>query len=161
MLEYGLDGLYGRLRRELRRVVELEVAVDLVGRDVMQPLAVTAHRLEHLVGADQVGVHERERRLQRVVVVRLGGEVHDRIDPRDRAVDRLLVADVGLHQADPLEPVDVAAVAGVGQQVVDDDLPVGTLALYVTHEIRADEACATRDQQLHADTAAARYCSSP
>ena len=149
MLEYGLDGLYGVSGRELRGVVELEVAVDLVGGDVVQALVVAADRLEHLVGADQVGLHERPRRVQRVVVVGLGGEVHDGVAAGHGGVDRLLVADVGLRQRHALEALDVAAVAGVGQQVVDDDLPVGPLAVDVADEVRADEAGAAGDQQLH------------
>ena len=80
-------------------IVELEVAVDLVGGDVVQALAVAAHGLEHLVGADQVGLHERPRRVQRVVVVGLGGEVHDGVAVGDGGVDPLLVADVGLRPA--------------------------------------------------------------
>ena len=68
-----------------------------------------ANRLEDLVGADQVRLHERPRRVQRVVVVGLGREVHDGVTVGDGRVDPLLVADVGLDQRDPLEALDVAA----------------------------------------------------
>ena len=63
-------------------------------------------------------------------------------------------------QRDPLEALDVAAVAGVGQQVVDDDLPVGALAVDVADEVRADEAGAAGDQQLHAATRACEVVAS-
>ena len=60
----GCEGLTGVGSVNRVRVVELEVAVDLVGGDVVQPHAVPAHRLEQPVGADDVGLHERPRVVQ-------------------------------------------------------------------------------------------------
>jgi hypothetical protein len=92
----GRRGVHRRGLGEPVRVVELEVAVDLVGRDVVDPLAVLADRLEQPVGTDDVGLHERPRVVQAVVVVRLGGEVDDHVGVRDEAVDERLVGDGAL-----------------------------------------------------------------
>ena len=132
-------------------IVELEVAVDLVGGDVVQALAVPADRFEQLIGADHVRLDERPRRVQRVVVVGLGREVHDGVtsEPRRRrsaARRRCRPATSDTRS----RPSTFAAVARVRQQVVDDDLPVGPLAVDVAHEVRADEAGAAGDQQPHA-----------
>jgi hypothetical protein len=87
---------------EALRVVQLEVPVDLVGRDVVQPdravLTVPADRLEDREGADDVGLHEGRGVGQRVVVVRLGGEVHDQVVLGHQAVDEHGVGDAALHQ---------------------------------------------------------------
>ncbi len=88
--------------------------------------------------------------------MRLGGEVHYRVTGGNGAVDRSLVADVGLQQSGTLETLDIAAVPGVGQQVVDHDRPVAAFAMHVADEVRADEAGTAGDEQLHAAARPAR-----
>ena len=116
--EYGLDGLYGVASVNRCGLVELEIAVHLVGRDVVQPHAVLAHRLQHGVGPDHVGVQERFRVGERVVDVRLGGEVHDGVGLGDQLVHQFGVGDVALHQPDVvLDGRQRFAAARVGQRV--------------------------------------------
>ncbi len=62
--EYGLEGLYGRLFGEPFRVIEFQVAVDLVGGDVVETLVVLPGGLDQRVGADDVRVQERARIMQ-------------------------------------------------------------------------------------------------
>ena len=50
----------------------------------MQPHPVLAHRLQHRVRPDHVGVQERFGVGQRVVDVGLGGEMHDRVGLGDQ-----------------------------------------------------------------------------
>ncbi len=50
----------------------------------MQPHPVLAHRLQHGVGPDDVGVQERLGVGQRVVDVRLGGEMDDGVGLGDQ-----------------------------------------------------------------------------
>ena len=55
----GAGRVVRRVLGELGRVVQFEVAVDLVGGDVVVALLVPADGLQQLVGADQVGLNER------------------------------------------------------------------------------------------------------
>ena len=118
-----------RARGELRRVVELEVAVHLVGGDVVQPHAVPPHRLEDGERADQVGVHERRRVAQRVVVVRLGGEVDDDVGWPDELRRRAGASAMSPRTKRIRSRTGVQArlVRRVGQRVQHRDLDVGPL----------------------------------
>lgn len=69
----------GRLLGELRRVVEREVAVDLIGAHVVEAHVVFARRLDQAERAFHVRPEERLGVGDRVVVVRLGRVVHDRV----------------------------------------------------------------------------------
>lgn len=75
-----------RLLGELGGVVESKVAVDLVGGDMVVADAVFADGLQQAEGALDVGAQERLRVGDGVVVVALGGVVHDRVVARDNAV---------------------------------------------------------------------------
>ena len=136
--------MVGRLLGEARRVVEGEVAVDLVGRDVVEAHGVPASGLEQLVGALDVGAQEGLRIGDRVVVVRLGGVVHDGVVARDEALEQLGVADVAHHELHPIlgQAGDVLRVARVGELVEDGHAHVRVLRRHVAHEVRADEAAA-------------------
>ena len=76
-----------RLLGELRRVVERQVAVDLVGGDVVVADAVLADGLQQAEGALHVGAQERLGVRDGVVVVALGGVVHDRVVARDDPIE--------------------------------------------------------------------------
>ena len=146
----GARGLIRRLLGELGRVVERQVTVDLVGGDVVVADAVLPHGLEQAEGALDVGAQEGLRIGDGVVVVALGGVVHDRVVAGDDAVQELRVADVAhdkLH-AVGREPRDVLGVAGVGQLVQDGDVHAGMVVDHVVHEVAADEAAAARDDDV-------------
>ena len=143
----GARGLIGRLLGELGRVVERQVAVDLVGGDVVVADAVLPHGLQQAEGALHVGAKEGLRVRDGVVVVALGGVVHDGVVARDDAVQQIGVADVAHDELDAVggEPGDVLGVAGVGQLVQDGDVHLGMIVHDVMHEVAADEAAAARD----------------
>ncbi len=139
-----------RLLGELRRVVERQVAVDLVGGDVVVADAVFAHGLQQAEGALDVGAQERLRVGDGVVVVALGGVVHDGVVARDDPVEQPGVADVAddeLHAVGG-QPGDVLGVAGVGQLVQDGDMYLRVVVHHVVHEVAADEAAAARDDDV-------------
>ena len=139
-----------RLLGELGGVVQRQVAVDLVGGDVVVADAVLPHCLQQAEGALDVGAQERLRVGDGVVVVALGGVVHDRVVAGDDAVQQLRVADVAddkLHAVRG-QPGDVLGVAGVGQLVQDGDVDVGVVVDHVVHEVAADEAAAARDDDV-------------
>lgn len=142
--------LIGRLLGELGRVVERQVAVDLVGGDVVVADAVFPHGLQQAEGALDVGAQERLRVGDGVVVVGLGSVVHDGVVARHQLIKQLRVADVAhdeLHAAGG-QARDVLGVAGVGQLVQDGDVDARVVVHDVVHEVAADEAAAARDDDV-------------
>lgn len=139
-----------RLLGELRRVVERQVAVDLVGGDVVVADAVLPHGLQQAEGALDVCAQERLRVGDGVVVVALGGVVDDRVVARDDAVQQPGVTDVAHDELHAVrgQPGDVLGVAGVGQLVQDGHVHVGMVVDHVVHEVAADEAAAARDDDV-------------
>ena len=143
----GARGLIGRLLGELGRVVERQVAVDLVGGDVVVADAVLPHGLQQAEGALDVRAQEGLRVGDGVVVVALGGVVHDCVVAGDQSVQQLGVADVAHDELHAVrrQPGDVLGVAGVGQLVQDGDVHARVVAHDVVDEVAADEAAAARD----------------
>lgn len=139
-----------RLLGELGRVVECQVAVDLVGGDVVVADAVLADGLQQAEGALDVGAEERLGVGDGVVVVALGGVVHDGVVAWDDAVQKLGVADVAHDELHAVggQTGDVLGVAGVGQLVQDGHVHVGVVVDHVVHEVAADEAAAARDDDV-------------
>ena len=139
-----------RLLGELRRVVERQVAVDLVGGDVVVADAVLADGLQQAEGALHVGAQERLGVGDGVVVVALCGVVHDGVVARDDPVQQLGVADVAHDELHAVggQARDVLGVAGVGQLVQDGHVHPGVVVDHVVHEVAADEAAAARDDDI-------------
>ena len=135
---------------ELGRVVERQVAVDLVGGDVVVADAVLADGLQQAEGALDVGAQEGLGVGDGVVVVALGGVVHDGVVARDDAVQQRGVADVAHDELHAVrwQAGDVLGVAGVGQLVQDGDVHPGVVVDHVVHEVAADEAAAARDDDV-------------
>ena len=146
----GARGLIGRLLGELRRVVERQVAVDLVGGDVVVADAVLSDGLEQAEGALDVGAQEGLGVGDGIVVVGLGGVVHDGVVAGDDAFQQPGVADVAHDELHAVggQAGDVLGVAGVGQLVQDGDVDVGVVVDHVVHEVAADEAAAARDDDV-------------
>lgn len=143
-------GLIRRLLGELGRVVERQVAVDLVGGDVVVADAVLADGLQQAEGALHVGAQERLRVGDGVVVVALGGVVHDGVVARHQLIEQRGVADVAHDELHAVggQPRDVLGVAGVGQLVQHGDVDVRVVVHDVVHEVAADEAAAARDDDI-------------
>lgn len=139
-----------RLLGELGRVVEREVAVDLVGGDVVVADAVLADGLKQAEGSLDVGAQERLRVRDGVVVVALGCVVYDGVVARDDAVQQPGVADVAHDELHAVggQPCDVLGVAGVGQLVQDGHVHLGVVVDHVVDEVAADEAAAARDDDV-------------
>lgn len=139
-----------RLLGELGGVVERQVAVDLVGGDVVVADAVLADGLQEAEGALDVGAQEGLGVGDGVVVVGLGGVVHDGVVARDDAVQELRVADVAHDELHAVggQARDVLGVAGVGQLVQDGDVHLGVVVDHVVHEVAADEAAAASDDDI-------------
>ena len=142
--------LIGRLLGELGGVVERQVAVDLVGGDVVVADSVLADGLQQAEGALHVGAQERLGVGDGVVVVALGGVVHDGVVARDDAVQQPRVADVAHDELHAVggQPGDVLGVAGVGQLVQDGDVDARVVVHDIVDEVAADEAAAARDDDV-------------
>ena len=139
-----------RLLGELRRVVERQVAVDLVGGDVVVADAEFADGPQQAEGALDVGAQERLGVRDGVVVVGLRGVVHDGIVAGDQLVEQSGIADVAHDELHAVggQARDVLGVAGVGQLVQDGDVDVRVVVHDVVHEVAADEAAAARDDDI-------------
>ena len=146
----GARGLIRRLLGELGRVVERQVAVDLVGGDVVVADTVLPHGLQQAEGALDVGAQERLRVGDGVVVVALGGVVHDGVVAGDQPVKQIRVADVAHDELHAVggQTGDVLGVSGVGQLVQDGDVHLGVVVHDVVDEVAADEAAAARDDDV-------------
>ena len=139
-----------RLLGELGGVVERQVAVDLVGGDVVVTDAVLADGLQQAEGSLHVGAQEGLGVRDGVVVVGLRGVVHDGVVARDDPIEQLRVADVAHDELHAVrrQPGDVLGVAGVGQLVQDGHVHVGVVVHDVVHEVAANEAAAARDDDV-------------
>ena len=142
--------MVGRLLGELRRVVERQVAVDLVGGDVVVADAVLADGLQQAESALHVGAQERLGVGDGVVVVALCGVVHDGVVAGDQLIEQRGVADVAHDELAAVggQPGAVLGVAGVGQLVQDGDVYLGVVVHDVVDEVAADEAAAARDDDI-------------
>ena len=137
-------GFGGRIRRAriVRRVFgELDLGIggqrakDLVGRDVMKAEAfrapgfrpVFARRLQHVVGAGDVGLDKIARPVNGAVHMAFRGQMHDhiRLPRRKDPSERRAVTDVCLfkHIARRVRDVfDIVEAGGIGQRVEVDHL---------------------------------------
>ena len=76
--------------------------------------------------------------------------------PVEQPLTELEVADVPVDELDPVLHVgEAAAVAGIRQEVEDDDAVVGMAFEPVVDEVRADEAGAAGDDEEHGASLAA------
>ena len=139
-----------RLLGELGRVVERQVAVDLVGRDVVVADAVLADGPQQAEGALHVGAQEGLGVGDGVVVVGLGRVVDDRVVAGDDLIKEFGIADVAHDELHAVggKPGDVLGVAGVGQLVQDGHVDARVVVHHVVHEVAADEAAAARDDDI-------------
>ena len=142
--------LVRRLLGELGRVVERQVAVDLVGGDVVVADAVLPHGFQQAEGALHVGAQERLRVSDGVVVVALGRVVDDCVVSGNQLIEKLRIADVTHYELHAVggESGDVFGVAGVGQLVQNGHVNARVVVDHIVHEVAADEAAATRDDDI-------------
>lgn len=146
----GAGRLVGVIWLEPTQLVQGEVAVDLVGRDVMVADVVLARRLEETVGADDVGLDEGLGVLDAVVVVGFRGIVHDGVVTGNQLVEELLVAYVTHDQFDAIlgKARNVCGVAGIRELVEHRHVGLGVVARHPTDEVASDEAAAAGNDDV-------------
>ena len=141
---------------ELRRIVQRQIAVHLVGGNVVVAHVVLARGLQQAERALHVRLQERLGIRYGIVVVGFGRVVHDRVVAGHQLVEQLRIADVAVHELDPIPEnvLDVLEIARIRQGVQHGDMHVGMIVVHVVHEIRTDKAAATghndvlRDEDL-------------
>jgi hypothetical protein len=131
-----------------RRVVR--GAVDLARREEDETVdGGQANGVEQDLRALHVRRHElRGAVLDRLLDVRLGGRVHDHVDLGHDLAHELDVADVAVHEREPLvrhHVREVVDVPGVGERVERDDLVRGR-GEQVPDEVRRDEPGSAGDE---------------
>ena len=162
----------GRIRRGLgeRRIRFSQGAVDLVGRHVqeaesrfcvaLETLPGRARRFEQYERADDVGLDERRRPVDRAIDMAFGGEVHHRARAMlgEELLEQRGIADVAVDEnvsRFPGHGLEARKVAGIGELVeVHHGFAAG--ADPVEDEVRADEARAAGHEDGHARAPAAR-----
>jgi hypothetical protein len=145
-------------RRGLRELPRRpERAVHFVRRDLDEPLhAMLARRFEEHLGADDVGVNEIRRIGNAAVDMRLGGEVHDRVElvPGKDRLDRLAIGNVLLKKLVSLRMLlgdtgKVRRVTRVAEHIhVRDELRLVVLE-HEPHKIAPNKSTPARDQKTH------------
>src|SRR5581483_8943389 len=163
-----------RLRRVVRRAwpvrrvlgehlvaVEREIAVDLARRYMVKALEAlsASSRLQQRLRAEGVRPEEQARIDDGEAVVRLGREVDDDLDALrlQQPLAPLEVPDVSFDEDNPvLDPGERPAIAGVRQQVEDDEVVVRVPLEPVMDEVRADEARPACDEKSHRGMTLAR-----
>ena len=118
---------------------------------VIQRPPVSERRLKQREGADEVGLDERIRAVDRAIDMAFGGKVHDHVGLRigEEPAHRRRIDDVGFDKAIAGIPGDRGErgkIAGIGQ-LVDDDDAVRRLGDQVSNHRRADEAGSSRDDE--------------
>lgn len=110
----------------------------------METHVVLAASLQQAVSAFYVGAQEGLGVCNGVVVVGLGGVVHDRIVTGNNAVEELSIADVAHDELNPIlgKASDVFRVTGVGELVEHGHVYARVVVYHIVHEVAADEATA-------------------
>ena len=155
-------GLRGEGRFESFGVCQLQRAVDFVGRDVIETLALIAFGqrfpvelggLQQAERAHHVGAGEGEGVLDGAVHMAFGGQVDDAVHVvfLHELHDAVEVADVRLDEGvvrAVLDVLQVGQVAGVGQFVEVDDVIVRIFVHEQAHHVAADEPGAAGDDDV-------------
>ena len=146
------------------RPVERQVAVNLVGRDLMKAhIAVFTAGVHEHGRADNIRLQKQRRVGDRAVDMALGREVHDYIGSLvfKQAVDRLAVADVHPGKAEvrlPEQRRERGEVAGIGELVDAHEPVVRVVRTQIKQIVCADEAGAAGDESSHAAPSQTQVC---
>ena len=145
--------MIGRLLGEARGIVEREITVHLVGRDVMEAQIMLARRLQERERALDVRSQKRRRVEDGVVIMALGGKVHDRIGICSELVDELGIADIAMHEGHAVlrQTRYVVRVTRIGKRIKHRDMHARLVFDDPMHEVAADKAGATRDDDILGD----------
>lgn len=134
-----------RMLREPGRIIQREIPVHLVRAHMMVTDAVLPDRLQQTERALHIRPQKRFRIRDAVVIMRLGGVMHDRVMARHDTVQQIRIADVTHDQFHTVlgKTRDVLRIARIGELVQHGHMHVRMMVNHVMHEIRSDETTAT------------------
>ncbi len=154
----------GKERRvfiEAPRLIEGEIAPDLVGRDMDEfpHLRRFAQRLKKRLHSFYVGPDKIARiPMDGTVYVRLGGEVHDSVRLRHELEHQSVVGDIAFHESVPIVRRDISyvfRVCGIGEGIEVRHFHLRVPGMERPDEIRTHEpASAGHEDVSHAATIA-------
>ena len=151
----GLRAAVGLGEQQLRPV-ERQIAVDLVGRDLMEAdVSVFAAGVHEHGRADDVRLQKQRRVGDRAIHMALGREVDDHVGALlgKEGVDRLTVADVHFGKAEiwlPEQRRERREIAGIGELVDAHKSVVRIVLTQIKKVVCADEAGAAGYESSHA-----------
>ena len=134
-----------RMLREPGRIIQREIPVHLVRAHMMVTDPILPDRLQQAERALNIRPEERLRIRDAVVIMRLGGVMHDRVMARHDTVQQIRIADVTHDQFHTVlgQARDVLRIARIGELVQHGHMHVRMMIHHVMHEIRPDETTAT------------------
>ena len=143
-------------------MAQLKGAIHLVGRDVVEALAlvllgqalpIELGSLQQREGTHHVGACKGEGVLDAAVHVALGSQMDDAINLLllQQAVDEVKIADVGFDKVvvgTRFDILEIGQIAGVGQLIQVVDLVIGIFVHHQSYHVRADESGSSCNQNL-------------
>ena len=134
-----------RMLREPGRIIQREIPVHLVRAHMMVTDPILPDRLQQAERALNIRPEERLRIRDAVVIMRLGGVMHDRVMARHDTVQQIRIADITNHELHTIlgQARDVLRIAGIRELVQHGHVHVRMMVHHVMHEIRPDETTAT------------------
>ena len=126
---------------------------ERVGADAVRARKMTAARFQQIERADDIGVDEVGRRLDRTVDMGFGRQVNHgvRVEIGKHAIDRRAIANVRLHETVAVVAGDLAQrieIAGISELVDVADVVLG-LADQESADGRTDETCPSGHDDAH------------
>ena len=121
-------------------VIELKIAENFVGADVVEALVVLTDCFENGVSADDVRFDKGPWFTQGVIVVTLGGKMHDDISFADEFIHKVVVANVASDELYFIQHrFEVVDIAGIGQLIDDGDLVLWSIGKCVVYKVRPNK----------------------
>ena len=142
--------MVGRLLGELCRIIERQIAVDLIGGNMVITNAVLAHRLEQTEGPLHVSAQEGLRIGDGIIVMGLRRIMHDGVMARDQSVQQVGIADVAHNKLHTIrrQISDVLRVTSVSQLIQNRHVNPGMIVHDIMHEVATNKPTATRNDDV-------------
>ena len=102
----------------------------------MQAFVVLTHRLEDSIRTNNIGVEERSRVADRIVIVAFGGKMHDDICFANEPIHQLGVANISFNKGDfILDGREITQIARICHLVDDGNVIFRSMTQCIMHEV--------------------------
>lgn len=138
------------------RGVEIQIAIDFISGDVMEPKIMPPRRLKQHIRTIDIGTQEWSRIQDGIIIMRFGGEVDDRINRRrtklrrDQGFNQFRITDVPMDKCHAFLRYTgkIRTVTSISECVQYGYAHAGMLTHHIMYEIRADESRTAGYQQM-------------